>query len=58
MSNETIDMTGEDERNAKRRRFSSNIITLNVGSPPETLTAHEDRLREKSSFFRAALDKH
>ncbi|KAM3421414.1 hypothetical protein BST61_g1808 [Cercospora zeina] len=43
---------------AKRKRYNSQIITLKVGKESETLTIHEDNLRQSSPFFRAALDKH
>lgn len=39
-------------------RSSSRIISLNVGKSPKAITVQEDKLRQTSSFFRAALDKH
>ncbi|PPJ58588.1 hypothetical protein CBER1_06682 [Cercospora berteroae] len=51
-------MTETDERAPKRKRYNSRIITLQVGKEPETITIHEDNLRQSSQFFRAALDRH
>ncbi|KAK4495748.1 hypothetical protein PRZ48_013016 [Zasmidium cellare] len=46
------------ERPAKRRRFTSDIVTLKVGeSKSETFTIHADTLKQHSPFFKAALDK-
>ncbi|KAK4632286.1 hypothetical protein CLAFUW4_03614 [Fulvia fulva] len=44
-----------EERAAKRRRYTSDIVVLKVGEKKETLTIHENKLGEDSAFFPAAL---
>ncbi|KAF2167897.1 hypothetical protein M409DRAFT_53847 [Zasmidium cellare ATCC 36951] len=47
-----------DERPAKRRRFTSDIVTIIVGTDNvETFTTHTEVLKKHSPFFKAALDK-
>ena len=38
-------------------RYTSPIITIEVGSDLVALTVHDDRLRHSSDYFKAALSK-
>ncbi|KAF7195421.1 hypothetical protein HII31_03313 [Pseudocercospora fuligena] len=49
-------MADADTRAAKRRRFTSPLVTIKVGADAESFTIHQADLAEHSPFFKAALD--
>lgn len=49
--------TASTEKKTKKKRYTSNIITLKPGEGHDAITIHEDILRDHSPFFKAALDK-